>query len=81
MCGLSLPTASYRMFNTADTRAALVGIAERVFADPNAAEFARQQGYDLAERARLGMAAVREWVADPDAFLAQSECQVVAWKP
>jgi ubiquinone/menaquinone biosynthesis C-methylase UbiE len=76
-----LPTASYRMVNTAEGRAGSVRISERLWADPQAVAFAEQQGYDLAGRAPQALAELRAWAADPAAFVAQSECQVVAWKP
>jgi len=76
-----VPTASYRMFSTPEARATVVRIAEGFLADQQASVFASAQGYDFAGRGALALAEVRAWAADPDAFLAQSECEVVAWKP
>jgi ubiquinone/menaquinone biosynthesis C-methylase UbiE len=75
------PTASYELFNTPESRAVLVGIEERLLADPKATEFAQGQGYDLGTQGPLVLAELRAWAADPDAFVAQSRCEVVGWKP
>jgi ubiquinone/menaquinone biosynthesis C-methylase UbiE len=74
-------TASYRMFSTPEARAAIVRIVEGFLADPGTSDFASAQGYDFSGRGALALAEVRAWAADPEAFLAQSECEVVAWKP
>jgi hypothetical protein len=76
-----VPTASYRMFNTPEKLATLVRIAEGLFTDPQMLAFAEQQGYDLADKVPSAIAEVRAWAASPAAFRAQSQCEVVAWKP
>lgn len=76
-----IPSAAYQMFNTAEARAAWVHIQEGVCADPGMEAFARANGYQFAARAPAAMDEIRAWAAQPCAFLAQSQCEVVAWKP
>jgi hypothetical protein len=52
-----------------------------LFTDPEIVAFAAQRGYDLAAKAPRALAEMRAWHASLDAFMAQSECEVVAWKP
>jgi ubiquinone/menaquinone biosynthesis C-methylase UbiE len=76
-----LPTASYEMFNTPETRAVAVRIWEGLFTDPRAVEFAQERGVDLAARVPIALAELRAWADEPGAYLALPECEVVAWKP